>query len=258
MQRVIQLESRPERIVSLVPSQTELLHHLGLEQEVVGITKFCIHPEEWYREKTRIGGTKKVDFSKVQSLQPDLIIGNKEENERSDIEMLEHKYPVWMSDIFDLDDSLHMIASIGQLTGKENEAQKLISEIQTNFDRLDEWVEVNIRKPLSVAYLIWNNPAYCAGTHTFIDAMLNRCGLVNYMQEARYPELQQDNASQPDLIFLSSEPFPFKEKHVQDYQSKFPDAKVVLVDGEMFSWYGARLLKAPDYFRRLLENLASD
>jgi ABC-type Fe3+-hydroxamate transport system substrate-binding protein len=89
LNRIIELASTPQRIVSLVPSQTELLFDLGMDETVVGITKFCVHPKEWHQSKTRVGGTKKVNIEKVISLKPDLIIANKEENLKSDIEALE-------------------------------------------------------------------------------------------------------------------------------------------------------------------------
>ena len=257
MQRSVVLEKTPERIVSLVPSQTQLLHALGLGDRVVGITKFCIYPDEWFRAKNRIGGTKAVSMEKVEALSPDLIIGNKEENERADIENLEKKFPVWMSDIYNLEDALEMIRNLGEITGTQVRAGELIRRIQHNFSEFDAWVSENIRSQSSVAYFIWKDPAYCAGPETFIDAMLQRCGFKNYIEEARYPEftkLKED----PDFIFLSSEPFPFKEKHVAGFQRQFPQSKVVIVNGEMFSWYGSMLIEAPGYFRELLQQLTLD
>ena len=97
LQSEIRLDRVPRRIVSLVPSQTELLYDLGLEDEVVGITKFCIHPNKWFSSKDRIGGTKSINIDQVKSLAPDLIIGNKEENTIEDIERLREIAPVWMS-----------------------------------------------------------------------------------------------------------------------------------------------------------------
>lgn len=255
MNRDVRLDKKPERIVSLVPSQTELLHALGLEDKVVGITKFCLHPNEWYRNKPRVGGTKTVNFERVRQLAPDLIIGNKEENERSDIEALMQEYPVWMSDIYNLEDSLDMIRQIGAITETSARAEALIAKIQNEFDVLEQWVATHISKNQKVAYFIWSNPDYCAGTGTFIDAMLKKCRLINYSSDERYPEFKEKEFA-PDLIFLSSEPFPFKEKHIAAFQSKFPDAKIVLVDGEMFSWYGSRLLSAPEYFKKLLQEVA--
>ena len=241
------------RIVSLVPSQTELLHYFGLEDEVVGITKFCIHPDEWYREKSRIGGTKAVDLDKVLVLNPDLIIGNKEENTKEDIEMLKSVAPVWMSDIFDLSDAILMIRQLGDLLDKTEEADVLIQEILSEFTKLNEFVEKHSFKDKTALYFIWNEPGYVAGKNTFIDAMLSECGLKNATRETRYPEVPL--SIQPDFVFLSSEPFPFEEKHIELFQKRYPKSKIVLADGEMFSWYGSRLKDAPRYFRYLLSSL---
>src|SRR4051812_11307667 len=115
MGNAVELEGPPSRIVSLVPSQTELLFYLGLDKEVAGITKFCIHPAEMFHSKPRVGGTKKYDFEKIRQLAPDLIIGNKEENEQKQVEELQKLYPVWMSDIRNLADALQMIRSVGEL-----------------------------------------------------------------------------------------------------------------------------------------------
>ena len=115
MQREIKIPNSPQRIISLVPSQTELLFYLGLEKEVVGITKFCVHPREQFKSKTRVGGTKKYHFDRIKKLQPDLIIGNKEENDQTQIEQLAKEYPVWMSDIISFEDALDMIERIGKI-----------------------------------------------------------------------------------------------------------------------------------------------
>lgn len=258
MNRSVQLEKTPQRIISLVPSQTQLLHALGLESEVVGITKFCIYPDHWFRGKHRVGGTKAVSFDKIEALNPDLIIGNKEENERSDIEMLEREFPVWMSDIFNLEDALQMIEKIGQLVGKESAALELIQTIKNEFSDLKDWIQTSGLENKTVAYVIWNDPMYCAGRNTFIDTMLSYCGLTNFIGQERYPEINEAASAAPDYIFLSSEPFPFKTRHIAQYEEKFPNSKVKIVDGEMFSWYGSKLTEAPKYFRTLLENLASE
>jgi len=264
----IELASTPKRIISLVPSQTELLYDLGLRDEVVGITKFCIHPEEWYKIKTRVGGTKKLDFEKIKALQPDLIIGNKEENEKSDIEELMKHYNVWMSDIITLKDAYDMITRIGTITNKKEEAINLKLEIESAFNSFKFQVsslKFNNTKletrnlKLKTVYLIWNNPIMVAGHSTFINEMLNICGFENIFtnETSRYPEIseQQIKEANPDLILLSSEPFPFKEKHIQNFKAICPNAKVLLVDGEMFSWYGSRLKKAPEYFNKLIYNI---
>lgn len=250
MDRTVEVPDHPQRIISLVPSQTELLHELGLGERVVGITRFCIHPEEWFRTKTRIGGTKKVDIDKVRALKPDLIIGNKEENERKDIQTLEKEFPIWMSDVRDLEGALDMIRRVGELTGTSDEAQGIITGIIKAFTDLHPREEQR-----TVAYFIWREPFMVAGHGTFVNDMLKRCGLVNVFDEgdARYPEITAPELAEadPEVILLSSEPYPFKEEHIAELNMICPGTPVHLVDGEMFSWYGSRLVKAPEYFSGL-------
>ena len=260
MHRKVPIKNFPQRIVSLVRSQTELLFDLGLEIEVIGITKFCVHPNEWFRNKERVGGTKKVNFEKIKALQPDLIIGNKEENQKDQIEELMKHYPVWMSDIKNLDDALEMIKSVGEITGERGKAVSIASEIKNRFQKFQtsshpELVEG--RNPKSVCYFIWKNPYMVAGSGTFIDSMLQQCGFKNTFAKTRYPEVNEEQikAANPQLILLSSEPYPFKEKHVEEFKRICPDAKIMIVDGEIFSWYGSRLLHAPAYFEALLKSL---
>lgn len=249
----IRLASTPRRIVSLVPSQTQLLHAFGLENEVVGITKFCISPDEWFQTKERVGGTKSVNLEKVRALHPDLIIGNKEENTQADIEALRAIAPVWMSDIYLLEDALAMIESLGNLVGKEQESTSILNKIDHAFRELSDFSKSHSTRGKSVLYFIWNEPHFVAGKHTFIDALLTCCGLVNACKDERYPEVNP--SIQPDFIFLSSEPFPFEKKHIESFQSLYPHSKIVLVDGEMFSWYGSKLMDAPAYFQTLLNSI---
>ncbi|MNU79678.1 Vitamin B12-binding protein precursor [compost metagenome] len=247
MQRTVEVNSTVLRIVSLVPSQTELLVDLGLREKLVGITKFCIHPSGLKKEVQLIGGTKNAKIEEIRSLNPDLIIGNKEENNQADIEQLEKEFPVWMSDIFNLEDALEMLDKLGEITGTQQKAQELRSGIEKNFS------ELNVLKQTgkSVLYLIWKNPYIAAGKNTFIDSMLETLGFENAMDQDRYPEVNLETVN-PDLVFLSSEPYPFKEKHLEELQKQFPESQIILVDGEYFSWYGSRLLGAPAYFLELL------
>jgi len=238
----------PQRIVSLVPSQTELLFDLGLGERVVGITKFCIHPKEWFKGKARVGGTKNFSLEAIDQLNPDLVMGNKEENDEERIIQLSKKYPVWMSDIVDLPSAMGMIAQVGGIVDASGRADQLIQEIESRFKSIKKFER---QKTL---YLIWRKPWMAAGKNTFIDAMLSKVGLTNGVEAGRYPELtiEQIKDLSPELILLSSEPYPFKEKHIHELSVLLPTAKIVLVDGEMFSWYGSRLLKAPDYFSSLM------
>ena len=246
MGRWVSLEKVPERIVSLVPSQTEFLIDIGLEQHLVGITKFCVHPEGLRKQKHIIGGTKNFHFDKIEALQPDLIIGNKEENYQEGIERLSEKFPVWMSDIYDLEDALEMMALLGEITDREARAEEIISKVRSGFAR-----QFPIKG--TAVYLIWQEPMIAVGGNTFIDDLLRRAGFANLISKERYPEVTQEDIlrTQPDFLLLSSEPYPFGEKHLQEYQRMFPDTTIRLVDGEMISWYGSRLVKAVDYFTAL-------
>lgn len=248
--QTIQLPSLPRRIISLVPSQTELLFYLGLDEEVVGLTKFCIHPHEKWHTKPRIGGTKKVDFEKIASLKPDLIIGNKEENDRQQIEQLQELCPVWLSDIKTLDDALDMIKSVGEITGKQVVALELTNAIQAALLPLG----TNLQQQIPVAYLIWRKPWMAVGSDTFIHHMLSEVGFINsFGGKTRYPEITLEELAEaaPAVILLSSEPYPFKQQHVAEIQELCPTAIVKLVDGEMLSWYGSRLLLAAPYLANL-------
>ena len=248
----------PKRIISLVPSQTELLHFLWLEEETIGITKFCIYPPEWFGTKTRIGGTKTINIEKINSLDADLIIANKEENVREQVELLAENFPVWVTEVSNLNTSLKMISDIGELTGKQAEADNLKLKINIEFDYLEEAVWKFVERPLRAAYLIWKDPYLTVGGDTFINDMMKSAGFQNiYDTLDRYPEVNFTSLKQQncEVLLLSSEPFPFSKKHVADLQRQLPGVKIILVNGAMFSWYGSRLLEAPAYFISIIEKV---
>lgn len=248
MGETISFHRQPQRIISLVPSQTELLADFGLDENVIGITKFCVHPSAWLTRKVIVGGTKKFHFDIIEKINPDLIIGNKEENYQEGILALKAKYPVWMSDITTLQGAFSMITSIGQLTDKQLQANQITEDISHKFNTIKRY------NGQSVLYLIWRHPWMAAGTNTFIHSLLTTIGLKNAIDfKERYPELSSEEIkeAEPDYIFLSSEPFPFKHSHVDELHRITPKSKILLVDGEMFSWYGSRLLYAPTYFNTL-------
>ena len=250
MGRLISVNYPPQRIISLVPSQTELLFDLGLEKEIVGITKFCIHPRKKFKETLKIGGTKKLDIAKIYAFKPDLIIGNKEENDKAQLEGLMQDFPVWMSDIKNLPEAINMIKQVGELTARAAEALSIAKAIDKEFNLIPT------KKRLRVAYFIWKDPYMLVGSQTFIDDLLQRGGFENVLSAERYVEFttEQLKALKPECVFLSSEPYPFKEKHFNEFKNMFPNALVSIVDGEMFSWYGSRLLQSAGYLRLLGEN----
>lgn len=246
----------PQRIISLVPSQTELLVDLGVGKRMVGVTKFCIHPPETRHTASIIGGTKNFDFDKIAALKPDLIIGNKEENYQAGIEQLAASYPVWLSDISDLGQALDMIRRVGFIAGAKDKAEKIATKIANSFAALATHTPA-----VSAAYFIWRKPYMVAASGTFINDMLRRAGFSNaFAHLGRYPEITLEQLAQaaPTRIFLSSEPYPFKEKHLAELQELCPAAEVQLVDGELFSWYGSRLLHSAAYFQTLRSALGSE
>lgn len=250
-------KTTPKRIVSLVPSQTELLYDLGLEEEIVGITKFCVHPRHLKATKQIVGGTKQVKYDKIKALQPDIIIANKEENTKEIVEELSKICPVWVTNIVTIEDSLQMISDFGKLFNKRTEAQKWKDKISFAYHDFQQFIK---DKPFrKVAYFIWANPYMVAGKNTFINEILTLNRFQNiYEEKGRYPEIELEKIRQegdPEIVFLSSEPFPFKDEHAFEIGRNTHHAKTIFVDGEMFSWYGSRLLKAFDYFKQLHQKL---
>lgn len=239
------------RVISLVPSITEALFDLGLAtDEIVGRTKFCIHPKDWVDKVEIIGGTKNLNIDKIKALEPDLIIANKEENIKEQVEELMKDFKVLVTNIETLEDNYYLLKQLGHLFGKEEKAQ---------FFNLKTYEAFNItkyEKRLKVAYLIWKNPYMTVGGDTFISKILEELGFENlFKNQNRYPEVQLEDMKDADLIFLSSEPFPFKEKHIAEIREVCQNQKIMIVDGEAFSWYGTHLAKCGDYYRELLDDL---
>lgn len=244
----ITLKGIPKRVISLVPSQTELIYELGCGDKIVGQTLFCIHPKEKFKTSTKIGGTKTPKIDKIIELQPDLIIANKEENRWEDISILEKYAPVWVSDVNNLTSAIEMIISVGNMLNAPQKAIELTNQIENEFKHLSQ---LNLGSTL---YLIWKNPYMTVGGDTFIHDMISSAGFNNlYKNEKRYPEISEKEIIEknPNVILLSSEPFPFKEKHINELQKLVPEAKIILVDGEMFSWYGSKLTQSAKYFKEL-------
>ena len=250
-------ETSPKRIISLVPSQTELLYDLGLEDKIIGITKFCVHPYHFKLTKKSVGGTKKVHFEKIRLLQPDIIICNKEENTLEIVEELRKICPVWVTNIATIEDNFQMITDFGQLFNCRTEGQKWNDKLAFALSDFKNYIkDKEVKK---VAYFIWKKPFMVAGSDNFINELLKLNHFENiYQNKGRYPEIELKKMrldGDPDLVFLSSEPYPFAEEDAFEIGRHTHHAKTVFVDGEMFSWYGSRLLKAFDYFKKMHEKL---
>jgi iron complex transport system substrate-binding protein len=250
LSRKVTFNYPPKRIVSLVPSISELIVDLGLENELVGITKYCVHPSNLLKSKTIVGGTENIDIELITSLNPDIIIANREENNKSDIAKI-NDYPVFVSYIKTFDEALSFITDIGHLTNKEKQSHDIVNKIIQGFKNLDSNKSNN-----KAAYIIWKEPFITVNNNTFTHSMLEKAGFDNVFSDLKeaYPKITKEDILQanPDYILLASEPYPFNNKHVDEYSLLFKNSKILPVDGEIFSWYGSHLIKAPQYFKQLL------
>ena len=247
------LPAAPRRIVSLVPSQTELLAALGLDAEVVGLTRFCVHPAGWKARKAIVGGTKDTDPDRVLALAPDLVLANREENDRGPVEAIARAAPVHVTDPATVAASVAMVRGVGRLVHRRERADALADEIAAAFDALPAFA------PVRALYLIWRDPWMTVGGDTVISDVMAHAGLANVCADrTRYPALAPDEvaALAPEVVLLSSEPYPFADEHVAEVAALAPAARVLLVDGEPFSWYGPRLRHTPAALREVRARLA--
>ncbi|MUP36509.1 ABC transporter substrate-binding protein [Labilibaculum euxinus] len=254
--RKINIPFPPKRIISTVPSTTEFLFDLGLGDRVISKTKFCKYPKDKIAKLPNIGGPKDLYFDKINLLDPDIIFANEEENSKNQIEALMVKFTVYVCKVRNYDEALQNILNTGKIVGAETKAFEIANHIHAGFSQLPI-----MQNSLSVLYLIWKNPYMAAGKDTFINSMIDKCGFKNVIEDndSRYPQLTDEEIQtlNPDLIFLSSEPFPFTQKHIPEIQNLLPNTKIELVDGEMFSWFESHLLKAGKYFKDLIQKINS-
>ena len=245
----------PERIVSLCPSITETLFALGAGPRVVGRTRYCIHPANRVAPIPTVGGTKTVDLSRVEALRPDLVVAVQEENSESQIRALAQRHEVLLLDPVDIPTALQDILRLGARVGSTASAVGLVHEITAAFEAVPRAADI------PVVYLIWRKPLMAVGAGTYIDALLVRLGLINQASglPSRYPTLDRAAIGRlsPRLVLASTEPFPFAENHLAELRATFPGACPVRVDGEMFSWHGARMKLAARYFGELVPRLTA-
>ncbi|RKR07854.1 ABC-type Fe3+-hydroxamate transport system substrate-binding protein [Maribacter vaceletii] len=252
LSRTIVLPSWPFRIISLVPSETELLVDLGLEEYIVGITKFCVHPNHLRQNKEIVGGTKNISFEKIRDLNPNIILCNKEENTKEIVNTLEKEYEVHVSDVKNIADVFDLIKQYQNLFNCKEKASKITTNIKSELASFQKFIQ---NKPkVSVLYFIWKTPWMLAGKDTFINSLLaiNKFTNLTNNQE-RYPTITSEEIKQTtaQLILLSSEPYPFSDKHISEIKKLAISSTITLVDGEYFSWYGSRLQAAFTYFKKL-------
>ena len=244
--RKVPLAGKPKRIISLVPAITETMYHLGLEKEIVGRTRFCKFPEDKVKKAVNIGGTKDIKLDRIHELKPDLIIVEKEENTKEIVETLEAHYPVFVFEVQHYQDVFRMMEDLGRMTDRQSEATELMEKIETAYDELPKHTGKR------AAYVIWKNPYMVVGKNTYINSLLEEMGYMNPFtkMEGRYPTVTKEEFQQVQLdeLLLASEPYPFREKDMEEFRQFLPDVRMRIVDGEMF-WYGAKMVEAAAYFR---------
>lgn len=248
----IVLKDCPQRIVSLVPSITLSLFDLGAAEKVVGRTRYCIEPHGLVDEVPIVGGTKKINLKKLLALQPDIVLGNKEENTPDMFRQIQAHVPFWTCDVANLADNERMIHQLGSICQQEEKASALMADIRKSMSTAASTTSLKGKK---VLYLIWKQPYMSVGGDTFIHAVLEQLGCINILaDESRYPDIDDRMSSlQPDIVLLSTEPYAFTEAHFQEIGTYFPDSQIMLVRGEYFSWFGSMMKDAGDYFARILK-----
>ena len=245
LNRTLTFSSVPKRIVSLVPSVTESIADLGLASGLVAVTRFCKYPSDVILTLPKIGGPKKIDIQKIMDLKPDLVVAVKEENDKEQILRLMEQVPVFVFDVNTVEDSLDMLNLLGTIFDTREVSTRWIKSIQEKVAHFKPG-----RLVPKTVYMIWKNPWMAAGRLTFIGSMMQLAGFDN-MLSGRYPRIDEKRLSSAETILLATEPYPFKGRDKATLEAKFPNKKIMIVDGEMFTWYGTHLLQAIDYFEHL-------
>ena len=236
------------RIVSLVPSITELLCDLGLAPQLVGRTGFCIHPADVVRNIPKVGGTKDVNIEKIRKLAPTHLVVNIDENEKPTVDKLAEFVPnIVVTHPIEPRDNLAMVQLMGGVFCAQERADAWCGE----FER--ELALVQKGRPQRVLYCIWKDPWMTVSRDTYIARMLALIGWsIPEIGDVRYPSFQWSDALVHDVdqVLLSSEPYRFTEEHVDALERQIGKS-VQLVDGEMMSWYGSRALQGIRYLKDL-------
>lgn len=248
----------PRRVVSLVPSLTETLFALGLGGCVVGVTEYCVHPADRVRDLPQVGGTKNPSLERILELEPDLVLANREENRRRDVERLEAGgVPVFVTYARSVREGSDEIGLLGRIGDRVDAAR----EIQAGIEAAGERARSRAREPApGVAALIWKKPYMAVGGDTFADDLITQCGGRNVFRDAgrRYPRVEDADlvAARPGVVLLPTEPYAFGPRDRDDLLAlDLPAAqeqRVHVIEGELLSWYGPRIARALDVISELL------
>lgn len=249
------------RIVSLVPSITELLFDLGLQANVVGRTGFCVHPRDLVRKVPKVGGTKTIDTARIRRLAPTHLIVNIDENPRGLVQELAKLVPhVVVTHPLGPRDNLALYRLLGGIFSREARAEELCRRFEHVFDELVS--EACSWSRQKVLYLVWKAPWMTVSRDTYISRSLATVGWDTTAPDsvARYPsvDLKPELLATLDFVLLSSEPYSFRERHCVEILDLLPPGshtRVVLIDGAMTSWYGSRAIQGLSYLRELRKSL---
>jgi len=249
------------KIVSLCPSLTELVFDLGAGDELVGITTFCIHPADRVGAVETVGGTKTPDCERILQLAPDVVLMNEEENREEDADVLAAAgIHVHNSFPRDADDTAAMVRSIAATIGRPGPGELVAAEIEES--AVEARAAAGQQARTRFVYMIWRKPWMCASGDTFVSNLLELAGGENVIghEGERYPEMEAAllAAADPDVVLLSSEPFPFEERHADELAlaSGLPRERFQLVDGELLSWHGSRTPSGIRYAADLIGGLS--
>jgi len=254
LNRKIEINNNLNNIISLVPSLTELLFFLKMDEQVKGITNFCVHPSDKLSDKVIVGSPLHVDYEKIEQINPDIIIAGKSENNKNNIEKIAEKYPVWVSDVRSIEDACKMIEKIGMICNQSDLSYNITKNISVGFDSLAD------KTKIKVCYLVWEKPFMVAGNNNYINDILKKTGLINVFEHKEgYAKVtaKEMQECQADFVLLPSEPYKFDNSHISTYKNLINKATVLLVDGQLFSWYGNRMLLAINYLKNMKKLMLS-
>ena len=253
------------RLVSLVPSWTETLYSWGFDAEVVGVTRYCVHPKELVARAEKVGGTKDPDIARIVELKPDLVIAEKEENRKDDVETLRDAgVEVFVSDVRSVTDSLRDIRALGEAVDKAEAAATLVARIQASAAEVER--ERAGAGAIPVYVPVWRRPWMTLTRDTYAHAVLEQAGAENVFghDDGRYPERSPEEAIEAGAraVLLPTEPYPFHEKQeaalAELDEAGFPRERVRIVDGEALTWYGAREVDGLRVVAKSVRELAYD
>ncbi len=236
------------RYVSLCPSITETLIDLGVADRLVGITRFCIHPEAVVSRLPKVGGTKDPYLDAIRAAKPDVVFMNAEENRREDHDALSASLRIDVSEPRRVAEVPALLRHFGHVTDRVDVAEARAKELEAGIAAARNQAP----KPFRYAYLIWRKPWMAAGAETYVDDILRLAGGENIFGDSstRYPEIALSDLSRADRVFLADEPFPFTDDHAPEVAA-VTDAEISVISGDDCCWHGVRSIRGVALMQRL-------